>query len=283
MSVLDPQRRLAAMAASLKVLSAASAELPLRMADLEIELSSFAEAEAHIAAVEKSDPYNWRVAWYRGKLLLAQGTKDDVQRGLRQFDVVLGELPGELAPKLAIGLGYEMAEDPKNAIVYYDSVIRTDPLCTSAAFGLARANLLEGDRAGAIAALERVSSASVRFVQAQLAMANVLSGDAHQPPSVDELKHAARVIDGLQGLVDGLPAHRIAADFFRVAAEVFERDPPKNGSGSDEHLLGVEPSVAGLRAAAERELRLCARYVADRSARIAYVDQANRVRPRTLW
>jgi serine/threonine-protein kinase PknG len=77
---------------------------------------------------------------------------------LRQFDVVLGELPGELAPKLGIALGYELANDAKNAIIYYESVTRTDPLCTAAAFGLARAHLGEGDRAAAVAALETVSA-----------------------------------------------------------------------------------------------------------------------------
>jgi len=50
-----------------------------------------------------------------------------------------------------------------------------------------------------------------------MALADVLSADGHQPPKLDDLKHAARVIDGLKGLIDGLPAHKVAADFFRIA------------------------------------------------------------------
>jgi serine/threonine-protein kinase PknG len=199
---------------------------------------------------------------------------------LRQFDVVLGEPPGELAPKLAVGLGYELANDAGNAVVYYESVTRTDPLCTAAAFGLARAHLASGDRAGAVAALETVAASSVRFVQAQLAVAGVLSGDDQHPPAIDELRHAGAVIDGLKGLIDGLPAHKVAADFFNVAAQVFEHNGHTATRPTDQ-LLGVAPEPARLRSAAERELRLCARYATDRHTRIAYVDQANGVRPRT--
>ena len=201
---------------------------------------------------------------------------------MRQFDVVLGELPGELAPKLGIGLGYELAEDATNAIVYYESVTRTDPLCTAAAFGLARAHLEEGDRAGAVAALETVSASSVRFVQAQLALAEVLSGSDREAPTMDDLQHAARVIDGLKGLIDGLLAHKVAADFFYVASQIVEGNGHP-ASASKEQLLGVEATPTRLRAAAEHELRLCARYAPDRELRVGYVDQANRVRPRTLW
>lgn len=201
-SILDPERRVQAYTVGLDSLPH-SAELLLRIADLQIERGRLAEAEERIAQLEQRFPYDWRAAWYRGKSFL---TANNPRDALRQFDVVLGELPGELAPKLAVGLGYEVDGDDRSAIVYYESVTRTDPLCTAAAFGLARAYLAEGDRAGAVAALETVSASSVRFVQAQLAVAGVLSGDDQHPPHMDELRHAAGVIDGLKGLIDGLPA-----------------------------------------------------------------------------
>jgi serine/threonine-protein kinase PknG len=275
-AILDPAKRLESLQASLAALPT-STELRLRMADLHIDRGEFADAETPISAVERADSFNWRVAWYRGKSLLAQGK---TREALSEFDNVLGELPGELALKLAIGLGYELAADPRDAIVYYESVARTDPLCTAAAFGLARAHLLEQDRAAAAAALERVSASSVRYAQAQLAMASVLADGGQEHPSLGDLQRAARVLDGLKGLIDGLPAHKTAADFFRVAAEVCE-----NGTrpAPHEQLLGVAATPSALRAAAERELRACARFATDRNARIEFVDLANRVRPRTLW
>jgi tetratricopeptide (TPR) repeat protein len=277
-SILDAERRLQAYTLSLATLPQSS-ELLLRIADLLIECGHLADAEERIAQLEQRSPFDWRAAWYRGKSLLSAHKP---REALRQFDVVLGELPGELAPKLAVGLGYELADDDPTAIVYYESVSRTDPLCTAAAFGLARAHLALGDRAGAVAALETVAAASVGFVQAQLAVAGVLAGDNQHPPTIDELRHAGAVIDGLKGLIDGLPVHRVAADFFNVAARVFEHNGHAATRPTDQ-LLGVAPEPGRLRSAAERELRLCARYANDRQTRVAYVNRANRVRPRTLW
>jgi hypothetical protein len=122
----------------------------------------------------------------------------------------------------------------------------------------------------------------VRFVQAQLAVTEVLSANDHNAPNMGDLHHAARVIDGLKGLIDGLPAHKVAADFFYTASQIVAGNG-HSGSASNEQLLGVEATPARLRAAAEYELRLCARYATGRETRVRYVDQANRVRPRTLW
>jgi hypothetical protein len=79
-----------------------------------------------------------------------------------------------------------------------------------------------------------------------------------------------------------LPAHKVAADFFSVASQVVDRDGHP-ASAAKEQLLGIEATPTRLRAAAEHELRLCARYSTDRDTRVAFVDQANRARPRTLW
>jgi len=127
-SILDADRRLQAYAVGLAAVPQ-SAELLLRLADLDIERGRRAEAESRIAQLEQRSQYDWRVAWCRGRSFLAQSKPHEA---LRQFDVVLGELPGELAPKLAIGLGYELLDDARNAVVYYESVTHTDPLCTAA-------------------------------------------------------------------------------------------------------------------------------------------------------
>jgi serine/threonine-protein kinase PknG len=291
LAIADPERRLQAYTAGLANLAQTNskspgssravqpaAELRLRSADLLIERGDFAEASAQLAGVEQDDPYDWRVAWYRGKLLLAQS---QFHEALAQFDVVLGEVPGELAPKLAIGLGYELAGEADNASIYYATVAQTDPQLTAAAFGLARAQLLKHDRGATAAALARVSSASIRYAQARLAMARVLLGDEAQPPSEAELEQAAEVIEGLTGLAEGISLHEVTADLYRAVAEALERDRSQARSG--ERLLGVQRTSAGLRAGAERELRLCAQFARDRAARVVYVDRANRVRPRTLW
>jgi serine/threonine-protein kinase PknG len=287
-SIADPERRLQAYSAAQGALaqrngsrsgsrgSARSIELPLRIADLLIERGTFADVETQLAELEQQSPYDWRLAWYRGKSLLAQAKHHEA---LTAFDQVFGEVPGEVAPKLAIALGYELAGDANNAVVYYESVAQTDPQVTAAAFGLARAHLLATDRAAAATALERVSPASIRYTQARLAMARVLLGDEAAPPSAADLQGAAEVLDGLKGIVDGMALHALTADFYQAAAEAVEtgRAPAQ----PDKRLLGVSWASAALRAAAEAELRRCAQVATDRAIRVRYVDLANRVRPRT--
>src|SRR6185436_7077349 len=126
----------------------------------------------HLAEAEQHDPFDWRVAWYRGKALLAE---DKLSEALTAFDLVFGEVPGEVAPKLALGLCYEILGQDADAIAYYDSVLRTDLHMTAAAFGLARVYFRQGRRADAVTALEQIPSSSVRFSQAQLALASVLT------------------------------------------------------------------------------------------------------------
>jgi serine/threonine-protein kinase PknG len=289
-SMADPDRHLEALAAGTPMVAqparqhqvagapGRSAEIPLRMADIEIERGQFDEAEKHLVGLEQHDPYDWRLAWYRAKALLAQGRS---REALTAFDHVFGEVPGEVAPKLAIGLGYELAGDAQNAIVYYGTALQTDPQLTAAAFGLARANLLAGDRAAAAAALERVPAASIRYTQAQMALAQVLLGDEAAPAGLPDLELAATVLDGLAGLVSGIELHQVTADLFEDAAVAIEQG--RIAADRDARLLDVPRVPSELRSAAERELRACARIASDRATRIGYVDMANSVRPRTWW
>ena len=74
--------------------------------------------------VEAKDPFDWRPLWYRGRALLAQKRYDEAQEA---FNRIYSELPGELAPKLALALAAELSGDLRSAIRYYDVVSRTDP------------------------------------------------------------------------------------------------------------------------------------------------------------
>ena len=91
-------------------------------------------------------------------------------------------IPGELAPKLALGFASEGAGRFDEAARWFDIVSRTDPSFTTAAFGLARCRLACGDRVGAIEAFNRVPAASIASVDAQVAKAEtLLDGDADAP------------------------------------------------------------------------------------------------------
>src|SRR5579871_5893614 len=129
-----------------------SSEAPLRLASDYIESGEFRKeesdpplpaghlqtareyhkAETLLAQVGEKDPFDWRVWWHRGRMALAQSRAKDA---CGYFDRVYNELPGELAPKLALALSLELAGDLKSAIRFYDSISRTDSGYISASFG----------------------------------------------------------------------------------------------------------------------------------------------------
>ena len=125
--------------------------------------------------VEAADPRDWRAHWSRGVVCLERGQPADARSA---FAAVYQALPGELAPKLALGLSYELDGRAGEATRWYEIVSRTDPAFTCATFGLARCLLLTGERAGALAAYDRVPDASSAYVEAQTARVRCLIGES---------------------------------------------------------------------------------------------------------
>ena len=82
-----------------------SRELRLRAGRNLIDLKSYDKAAEILDRAEKDDPFDWRVAWYRGYSLLAQGQP---AAAYTVFDQVYNELPGEPAVKLALALAAEV-------------------------------------------------------------------------------------------------------------------------------------------------------------------------------
>lgn len=253
-----------------------STEAPLRLAALEIESGDFSAAEKRLAAVGAADPYDWRVFWYRGCAQLARKRPQDAQA---LFDRVYSELPGELAPKLALGLAAEMAGDLPAAASLYELVSRADPTFVSATFGVARCRTRARDRDGAAAAYDRIPASSSLYAQAQMALARVLLQAEPSQPGEAELLRAASAVETLAR--EGYAQHRLAADLLLKAVELVETSVV--AARDSVRVLGQPLRSAALRAGAERELRACARYAASIDERFALVDHANAVRPRTLF
>jgi serine/threonine-protein kinase PknG len=196
------------------------------------------------------------------------------------FEKVDAEVPGELAPKLAIAMAAEADNDLQSASALYDTVSRTDPSYTTAAFGLARCRVLLKDRDGAVAAYARVPASSSRHVAAQLALARVLTDSTLGPLTVDHVQRASDILAGLQHSSDGPELHMVTANvYLSVVSEVEGGRFSPNGTP----VLGRPSHPAQLRRGAEESLRRCARYARSADERIALVDRANAVRPRTLF
>lgn len=274
-AVGDPTRRLAMFDMALRK-NPDSIELKLRRLDELIALGRSSDIERTLIELQKTHPRDWRLAWYRGRAMLAEGR---TQETLKAFEQILDELPGELAPKQAMGRAYELQGEVALAAAYYDAVSKVDASFTSAAFGLARCREIQKNRAGAVEAYARVQSTSSRFVAAQMAMGRALCNEGLGAFTLEDLRAAGDTVVALEGLVEGLEAHRFRATIFEAAARFAETQfTPDNVQ-----LAGVALKEKPLREAAERELRRCARMATSERARIDFVDKANQIRPFTLF
>ncbi|MGX1472474.1 UNVERIFIED_CONTAM: tetratricopeptide (TPR) repeat protein [Streptomyces canus] len=96
-------------------------------------------AEARIGP--RRAPYDWRLDWHHGLLALA---REQVAAARRHFDRVYAAIPGEYAPKLALGHCAERLGRRQEALTFYEAVGLRNPSLGSAAFGAARARLALG-------------------------------------------------------------------------------------------------------------------------------------------
>jgi serine/threonine-protein kinase PknG len=236
------------------------------------EQGAYAEAEELLKALAAEDAWDWRVLWYQGRMKLAQ---DQPVEARKLFDQVYFDLPGELAPKLALGLAAELAGDYAVALKMYDLVIRTDPAFVSAAFGLARCHFANRGRKAAVAALERIPPSSALFARARIEAARMLVRTEHGAPHLEDLAAASTLLETLA--LEGMDKCVMTNQILTSALEQVGKH-----SNSATRILGKPFDETSLRTGLEESLRTMARLVPP-AERIRLVDEANRVRPRTLF
>jgi serine/threonine-protein kinase PknG len=250
-------------------------EVQLRHAAVQIELGDWEGAEAVLAEVEAADRWEWRVEWYRGVAELARGR---AHLARTKFNAVYESLPGELAPKHALGLACESARHWTEAAGWYDIVSRTDHTFTAATFGLVRCLLEAHERAAALAAFDRVPDSSSAYVEAQTARIHCLSvPNGAADGQADDLLIAGATLESLP--IGGEHRARLQAEVLEAALELV-----RHGRAYDDgraSLLGHRFLERDLRFGVERSYRELARWAASNSERIQLVDHANQVRPRT--
>ncbi|WP_431989331.1 tetratricopeptide repeat protein [Streptomyces albogriseolus] len=262
-----------------------STETRLRAVRARLETGERATALEALGALEAEDPDDWRVVWYRGVAALVTG---DHEGAALAFDAIYDAFPGEIAPKLALGLCAEVLGQLDNAAEYYRLVWSTDPSYVSAAFGLARVRLAAGDRHGAVRTLESVPESSIHYTAARVAAVRArLRGravTAAGAPFLDDLTAAAGQVEALESY--GLdPARRelLAAEVLGCGLDWVLSGgqgsaPPAAGGRT---LLGSGLDERGLRFGLERSYRTLARLARSGEERIDLVERANRYRPRT--
>ncbi|MUG98202.1 protein kinase [Scytonema sp. UIC 10036] len=252
-----------------------SKEPLLRLANSLIDTGNYDKVEQVLAQVEEKDPWDWRVLWYKGRSLMAQGKAQEAQAA---FDQVYFDLPGELAPKLGLALAAESAGNFQLAIHMYDLVSRTDPSYTAAAFGLARCLCATANRKDAVSALERVPQTSNLYARARVEIARTLINTSHSPPGVKELQEASAAIEALT--LSGIERCQLAKQVLETALDLVTSQTVSQDLSIK--ILGQTLQELYLRKGLEKALRDMA-HLSTGNEKIHLVDEANRVRPRTLF
>lgn len=148
---------------------------------------------------------DWRIAWHRGLVRLA---RDEVEAAEEHFAEVHGALPGEYAPKLALGYCAEHRGDLDRAERFHHAVWRRNTQQGSAAFGLARVHLARGERERAAGVLERVPPMSRHYDAARIAAVRI---------------RAARLSPGRDGLPDRRGLAAVRRELPRLVLDAGER------------------------------------------------------------
>jgi serine/threonine-protein kinase PknG len=266
---------------------AGSLETRLALVRALVTVGDHESATARLAELAAADPGDWRIAWYTGLCALAGGPAPQPDRALAAFGAVYDELPGELAPKLALGFAAEASGDLVAARRYFQLVETIDRSYISAAFGAARACLALGDRPAAIAAVAAVPETSSHHAAAQIAAVRLLviagdkvSGtDVHEADgrlvklSLDDLRREQLTVEILHAALDW-----VADGGTRAAPRAPQPDLDNKGYV---RILGCEPNERALRFGLERGYRALASLTQDPARKVELVDMANAIRPRT--
>ncbi|MGW5087707.1 tetratricopeptide repeat protein [Streptomyces coelicoflavus] len=275
-----------------------------------LDAGNAARAEEWVARARGwSDDYDWRIFWHRGLVHLTCGAVDEAEG---EFAATYEALPGEVAPKLALGYCAEyLAERLRGAGVrepalrearpaeaqasaqaaaragarsaqaeeFYEAVLRRDPTQGSAAFGLARVRLRRAGRRRAVGVLDEVPTTSRHYDAARVAAVRILA--ARLPggpgPLVTELREAAERLAELH--LDG------SGSWDRLATELREhalacRPPGGWGSGFPAgELFGAEDSEDALRRLLSGSLRDLADQAGSAGERGDLLDTAYAVLP----
>ncbi len=221
-----------------------------------------------------NDPWEWRGVWLHGLVALAAG---DHPSAISAFNSVYGQLPGELAPKLALARACELGGEPGIASQLYTQCARTDAAYVAPAeFGLARLAAAAGRRDEALSAFERIPATSRAFGDARRQRALLLSSDVGSAHPLDDLAAAADELD--QASLGSKERADLRIQILAAALQQVH----DHGASPQLAIAGSAATEPSLRSGLEQAYRDAARLADDAATRTRLVDQANSVRVRSL-
>ena len=219
--------------------------------------------ESTVHSLLTEDPWEWRAVWMAGLGALLRG---DNSTALSSFNAVYGQLPGELAPKLALAVACELAGQQDVAENLYRICAATDAnYVAPAGFGIARIRASRGDLTGSLGALELIPQTSRGYLESQKLTTEHLialgKDTAHLGEALKVLQHA-RLDERSQ---------------LGYESAIYERALTLAGSGAVK-LGSVSLTEGNLRDRLEAGYRRLAQLSADPIERAELVDKANAIR-----
>ncbi|TCN38821.1 serine/threonine-protein kinase PknG [Kribbella orskensis] len=248
-----------------------SAQVLLEIALAALESGQYDMVDTAVADLLAEDPWEWRAVWMSGLVALA---RNDASTAQSAFNAVYGQVPGELAPKLALAVSCEISGEYDVAEGLYLTCARTDAnYIAPSAFGLAAIRSNRGDLDGAVAALDLVPRTSGAYVRARRQRAGLLAGSGR---GLAALAEAMSNIEDLT--IDPVDRANLSASVFQNALD----EVRKSGPDPALRVAGREATEPDLRNGLEEAYRELAGQAHSRQERIALVDLANDVRGWTL-
>ncbi len=263
----DPVERLSALDAAPQTTS----EVVLAKAMAALEMDNQQLVRQYVNELLAADPWEWRAVWVAGMASLRVG---DWRTAQSSFNAVYGQVPGELAPKLALAVACEQGGEPTVAENLYLICASTDAnYVTPAAFGLARLRTQRKDLQSTLAALEMVPSTSRGYLEARRMKAEILLSEGKDLADLQRALSSTR-----SARLDPLAQSRIDVTIYERALELVRL----KGAQATTLVGDVPATPLALRDRLEEAYRAQAQLETDPATRVALVDHANRTRKWSL-
>jgi len=249
-----------------------SPEVRLARGYAALDLADVTAVHAIAAEMLAEDPWEWRALWIDG---LASMQDRDWEGAKASFNAVYQQVPGELAPKLALAVACERGGLPQVAERLYITCASTDAAyIAAAAFGVARIRAERRDAAAAVEALDWVPRTSRGYPESRQLRAEVLLGQGSSDLAV--LDQAMRSIESAS--MDPATQGRYTVRILEQGLAIV-----RAGGGTKKATIGsYDADESGLRTGLERGYRLLARDAQALPERIELVNRANAVRAWSL-
>ncbi|MDN5795917.1 MAG: serine/threonine-protein kinase PknG [Intrasporangium sp.] len=248
-----------------------STEVLLARAHAGLETGQTDVADLAAGQLLAADPWEWRAVWVQGLSALKRG---DFRSAQAAFNAVYGQVPGELAPKLALAHASEKAGDDTVAEGLYVACARTDAAYVPmAAFGLARIRAGRGDVEGAVAAYRLVPPESSSYRTARSGLAELLTGAN---------RNLADLAEAMSMMAETAMAPRHRAEVTTLIYREALARVAKAGSSAQTLIGPHKATVPQLRLGLEQSLRELAGHTTELGERVRLVDEANTIRPWSL-